>query len=116
MDGTVIEAQTWAESLLTRAHRGPGDTIDNAMGRVERKHGLPPRTLWKLRYRPPQEIVASVYLKLQAAYLAECERQAARLRHELELARKASGDALDPSLVAAVETALVAVDAQAVTP
>lgn len=83
----VNDAAMWADALVKRAHRGPGDTVDAAMNRAARKHGVPERTLWSLRYRRPKDVMASVYLKLHAAYIAECERQEAILAHQLEVAR-----------------------------
>ena len=61
------------------------------MDRLERRHALPRRTLWALRYRPPKDILASVYFKLLAAYQAECERQLRHLTHEIELTRAVAG-------------------------
>lgn len=81
------EAAGWAEGLIRKAHRGPGDTVDAAMHRVSTKHGIKHQTLWKLRYRRPSDLMASVYLKIKAAYESECSRQEARLAHELEITK-----------------------------
>lgn len=83
----VDDAAYWADALVKRAHRGPGDTVDAAMHRAARKHGVPERILWSLRYRRPKDVMASIYLKLHAAYEAECKRQEAILEHQLEVAR-----------------------------
>lgn len=83
----VDDAARWADLLVRREHRGPGDTIDAARLRAARKHHVPERTLWALRYRRPKDLMASVYLRIKAAYEAECERQEARLRHELEITK-----------------------------
>lgn len=84
-DATVDEAAGWANALLSRAYRGPGDTIEAATYRAEQKWGIPAQTFWALRYRKPKGILAHIYQRLEAAYKAECERQEARLRHELAL-------------------------------
>jgi hypothetical protein len=89
---TVLEASQWADALLQRTYRGPGDTIEAASYRAEQKYGVPAQTFWALRYRKPNGILAHIYLTLKAAYEAECERQEARLRHELELTKQVLGD------------------------
>ncbi len=95
----VDEAAGWADLLVRREHRGPGDTIDAARARAARKHKVPEQALWALRYRKPKRIWADLYKKLELAVAAEIESQEARLAHELEihratLATTASGRAL----------------------
>jgi hypothetical protein len=111
---TVDEASRWAAELTRMESRGPGD-IPNAWQRLERRYGVPTRTFWALRYRRPKDLWASVYLKLRAAYQAECARQFERLKNELEITRAIAGpDA--PSVVAAeavVGPVLRAMEAQA---
>jgi hypothetical protein len=101
-EAVVSEATVWAEALLQRTYRGPGDTIEAASYRAEQKYGVPAQTFWALRYRKPKDILASIYRTLQAAYEAECGRQEARLRHELALAKALEGN---PSLAAAISEA-----------
>jgi hypothetical protein len=55
-----------------------------------------------LKYRPPKDLLASIYMRLYAAYHNECERQEAKLRHELELAKALQGGA---SMEAAIREA-----------
>lgn len=81
------QARGWANGLIRASHRGPGDTVEAALHRAARKHGLDPKVLWRLRYRTPRDMLASVYLKVRDAYEAECERQEAKLRHELEITK-----------------------------
>ncbi len=102
----VDQAAEWANEMVLRETRGPGD-LPNAMERLERRHALPAKTLWSLRYRRPKDIFASLYFKLGQAYQAECERQMRRLSHELEITRLATG-AAHPAL--ASTEALVAAD------
>jgi hypothetical protein len=83
----VEQAKGWANGLIRSNHRGPGDTTEAAIHRAAIKHGIDPKVLWRLRYRTPKDMLASVYLKIKAAYEAECERQEARLRHELEITK-----------------------------
>ena len=107
-DGETVvdEAAGWAETLLQRTYRGPGDTIEAATYRAEQKYGVPAQTFWALRYRRPKDILASVYRTLQAAYEAECGRQEARLRHELEMAKALQGGASLAAAIGEAEAAL----------
>lgn len=86
-DLSVERAAGWADLLVRREHRGPGDTIDAARLRASRKYKVPERLLWALRYRRPKRIWADLYLSLEAAVAAEIESQEARLAHEIELTR-----------------------------
>jgi len=99
----VAEAQEWARTLVNREARGPGDT-KNAMRRIEQRYGIDYSTLYSLRYRPPKEIFVSVYMRIRAAYMAECDRQQKLLKHERTIteakgivtsALVAASDALD---------------------
>ena len=103
---TVLEAAQWAEALLQRSYRGPGDTIEAASYRAEQKYGVPAQTFWALRYRKPTGILAHIYLTLKSAYEAECGRQEARLRHELELAKALGGSATMEAAIREAEAAL----------
>ena len=105
-DTIVTDAKRWSAHLLSRVHTGPGDTVEAAMYRAEQKYGVPAQAFWALRYRTPKDIVASVYLRLKAAYEAECGRQEARLRHELELVKALPSTPARAALVAAAEAEL----------
>ena len=91
----VEEAQDWARRLVQSESRGPGD-VDNAMRRLETRYGLPYALLYNLRYRPPRDILVSHFARLQAAYLAECERQQRLFAHERRIteAKSALGKVL----------------------
>ena len=105
-EAVVDEAAHWAEALLQRSYRGPGDTIEAATYRAEQKYGVPAQTFWALRYRKPKDILASIYRTLQSAYEAECGRQEARLRHELALVKALPSTPAREALVADAEAAL----------
>lgn len=106
----VVQAKDWANNLIRSAHRGPGDTTDAAIHRAAIKHGLDPKVLWRLRYRTPKDMLASLYLKLKAAHEAECDRQEARLRHELEITKALPSTEARRRLVAETEALLAALD------
>lgn len=83
----VDEAASWADLLVRREHRGPGDTLDAARQRAARKHRLPEQVLWALRYRKPKRIWADLYKRLEMAVAAEIQSQEARLAHELAITK-----------------------------
>lgn len=78
------DARVWANELIRRESRGPGD-MENAMRRLEARYGIPWRTFWTLRYRKPTDVMVGVYRQLQAAYQSECDRQERLLAHERKL-------------------------------
>lgn len=82
----IADAAVISRKLTLMKARGPGDT-ENAMRQIEREYGIDYGFLWSLRYRLDRLkfISHSVYLRIQAAYLAECQRQQRKLRHEIEV-------------------------------
>lgn len=98
----VANAAKWSKALWKKTYDGMGDTQEAAMYRAEQKYGVPAQTFWSLRYRPPKDLLTSIYMRLYAAYFNECERQEAKLRHELEMARALKGN---PTLEAAISEA-----------
>lgn len=84
----VTKAAGWAEALLAKVHRGPGDNIETAMHRAETTFGVPATTFWALRYRRPKTMAVAAWHHLKAVYDAQCAAQEARLRHELEITRQ----------------------------
>lgn len=106
----VGEAKGWANRIIAANHRGPGDTVDAAMHRAAVKHGLDPKLLWRLRYRTPKDMLVSSWKRIQAAYDAECERQEAKLRHELEITKALPATPARLALVAETEALLAAMD------
>lgn len=96
----VDQAASWAKRLTHSEARGPGD-MENAWRRLEHRYGVPWRAFWSLRYRRPNEIAASIYLRLQAAYVAEGERLIRRIRHDIEVTKATSR--ADQALVVEIE-------------
>ena len=95
------DAKAWARELVRLETRCPGDT-ENAMRRLARRYDLSWRAFWTLRYRSPRDVAASVYLKLEAAYRAEIERQMGLLKHEAAITKLRTGP--DHPAVRAAET------------
>ncbi|MDB5612117.1 MAG: hypothetical protein JWP25_9017 [Bradyrhizobium sp.] len=73
---TINQAARWARDLAQMRARGPGD-LENAMRSVERDYGIDYWFQWTLRYRASRlkDVGHTVFLKLRAAYEAECSRQ-----------------------------------------
>lgn len=88
----VEQAVTWSKELTRMRTRGPGD-LENAMRGIERDYGVDYWTLWQLRYRANRvkDIGVSIYMRLEAAYQAECGRQLRRFQHEKETTEAKGG-------------------------
>ncbi len=95
----VDQAAEWARALTRTETRGPGDQ-PSAWRRLEARYGISVHTFWSLRYRKPQGIDVSIFVRIQAAYVAECSRQKRRLEHELEITKTIAG-ASHPAVVEA---------------
>lgn len=102
----VEDARHWSTALWQKTHDGMGDTQEASMYRAAERYGVEPQTFWALRYRPPKDIFASIYFRLKAAYEAECGRQEARLRHELELTKALPATPSRQALIAETEALL----------
>lgn len=101
-DAAYIErAASWSKDLTRMRARGPGD-LENAMRGIERDYGIDFWTQWTLRYRPARikDIGVGIYSRIQAAYVAECERQARKLAIEAEITKAVAGSH-HPAVVAA---------------
>lgn len=102
----VEDARRWADFLIKREFKGPGDTLDAAMGRCERKYRVSRSVLWGLRYRPPMDMLVSVYMALRDAYEAELSRLDRKLEDELRIAELLGTDATNPKAYRAAVAAL----------
>jgi hypothetical protein len=106
----VADARRWAGAIIDRERSG-GRKMADALERAADRLGVERGVLWSLRYRPPSDIMVSVYMRLRAAYENECERQEAKLAHELMLAKAVGLDATTSRTVAQAEAFLAARDA-----
>ncbi len=88
----VEEAAGWSKALSHMRSRGPGD-LENAMRSIEREYGVDYWVQWRLRYRMSaiKDIGVSTYMRLRAAYQAECARQVRKLEHEICITEKIAG-------------------------
>lgn len=69
----VSEAKGMADFILSKVHRGPGDTVDAAMHRAERIYGVPAAWLHRLRYREVKDMPVSAFGAIVNAYRAATE-------------------------------------------
>ena len=67
------ECKRMAGFILTKVHRGPGDTVDAAMHRAEHLYGVPAKWLHRLRYREIRDMPLSAFFALLAAYQVASE-------------------------------------------
>ena len=84
MQGAAIvsDAAEWARHLVNKEIGRGAPTLDDAFTRCEQRYGIERHTFWALRYHRPTDMLASIYLKLKAAYDAECNRQERLYRQE----------------------------------
>jgi hypothetical protein len=99
----VEEAVGISKWLTRREASGPGD-MENAWHRLENRYGLPWRTFWALRYRPPRIICSVLLERFRAAHQAERDRQMKKLQHELTITEKITG--ADSPAIRAAKTLL----------
>ena len=89
----IDAAEQWSKDLTRMKARGSNGDILGAMRQIEREYGVDYWTIWKLRYRRStiKDIGVSIYMRLQAAYQAECEKQLRKLEHEIEITEAIAG-------------------------
>lgn len=102
-DKLVDEARGYALGLWRHVHRGLGDTQENAMHEAARLAKVTPNTIWKLRYRRPREIGASIYFKLKAAHARHVQSVEARVADNLAALRSLPATPANRRLVASME-------------
>lgn len=84
MSNAVDIAQKWVREMINRESRGPGDRV-NAMRRISERNRLSYNLLWSLLYRPPNDLMVSVYERLGAVYENELRRAVTALDQERKL-------------------------------
>ena len=82
----INTAKGMAHFLLTREHRGPGDTIDAAAHRLQRKLGVPSALLMRLRHREVKDMLMSNFLALASAYQTVSDKMERAYEHEKNIA------------------------------
>jgi len=100
---TAIEAQGYIKKMLESDGATWGG-LSQALERIERRYGIPYWTLNNLRTGRAKTVEAGLFHRLRTAYFDHCERQIARLQHELEMEKERAGNDLDADLLAQVQS------------
>lgn len=85
-------AGKYVREMVEIESRGHGDQM-NALDRIGRQCGVSPRALRRLLSGETKDPSFSVVARLHSAYVKLCERQIARLDHQLHEAKARFGDA-----------------------
>lgn len=88
---TVETASAYVKRMVERETRGWGDQ-DNALSRLEARYSLPKWSLDHLRTGRAKSVDAGLFQRIRAAYLDLCERQVARLQHEIAIEKAIQDD------------------------
>lgn len=88
----VDEAKVMAGYLVAREFRGPGDTLDAATYRLERRYGVQHTFLKRLRHREVKDMLMSNFIALANAYRKASERMEGAYEEE-------KAKAVDPKLL-----------------
>ncbi|QIG76682.1 hypothetical protein EVC28_058 [Rhizobium phage RHph_I1_23] len=82
----ISTAKGMADFLLTREHRGPGDTIEAAAYRLQTRFGVPVTVLMRLRHREVKDMLMSNFMALADAYQKVSQKIDNAYEHEREVA------------------------------
>ena len=70
------EAKRMSEELLRHEHKGPGDTIEAAAGRLQTRLRVPSNIILQCWSRPPREMKVSRWMAVFQAHWEEFGRRA----------------------------------------
>lgn len=85
------EAGEYVRRMVEAETKGWGDQ-SNAMSRLETRYGLPFWSLNNLRTGRAKTVDAGLFARIRGAYLDLCERQVARLQHEIAIEKALNED------------------------
>ena len=100
---SAVQAQGYVKRMLELEGNAWG-SLTNALQGIERRYGIPYWTLNNLRTGRAKTVEAGLFKRLQRAYYDHCERQIARLQHDLEIEKARAADDLDEDLLAQVQS------------
>lgn len=84
-------ATVYVRRMIESETRGWGDN-DNAVSRLGARYGLPYWTLNNLRTGRAKTVEAGVFARIREAYIDLCERQVAKLQHEIAIEKALGND------------------------
>lgn len=77
-------AAGYVRHMVEAETRGWGDQ-ENALSRLEARYGLPFWTLNHIRTGRAKTVEAGLFARIRGAYLDLCQRQVAKLQHEISV-------------------------------
>lgn len=89
--GMVDTAGGYVRRMVATEAKGWGDQT-NAQQRLEARYGLPFWALEHLRTGRAKTVEAGLFARIRSAYLDLCERQVAKLQHELSIEKALNDD------------------------
>lgn len=87
----VDEAGGYVRRMVEREARGWGDQT-HAQTRLESRYGIPFWALERLRTGRAKTVDAGLFARIRGAYLDLCERQVAKLQHEIAVEKALTDD------------------------
>jgi hypothetical protein len=84
-------AAGYVRRMVERESRGWGDQ-EGALSRLEARYGLPFWSLNNLRTGRAKTVEAGRFARIRGAYLDLCERQIAKLQHEISVEKALNED------------------------
>lgn len=84
-------AAGYVRRMVQTESRGWGDQ-ESALSRLEARYGLPFWSLNNLRTGRAKTVEAGMFARIRGAYLDLCERQVAKLQHEIAVEKALSED------------------------
>lgn len=81
---SATAASDYVRRMIEKETRGWGDQR-NAMSRLERRYSIPFWSLNHLRTGRAKTVEAGLFSRIRSAYLDLCERELAKLQHELAI-------------------------------
>lgn len=106
---TVETASAYVKRMVERETKGWGDQ-ENALSRLEARYGLPFWSMDHLRTGRAKSVEAGLFHRIRAAYLDLCERQVAKLQHEIAIEKAIQGDDSMEDLAREAETLLARIE------
>lgn len=84
-------ASGYVRRMVEKESRGWGDQAE-ALNRIEARYGLPFWSLNNLRTGRAKTVEAGLFSRIRGAYLDLCERQVAKLQHEIAIEKALNED------------------------
>lgn len=84
-------ATGYVRRMVERESRGWGDQ-EGALGRLEQRYGISFWSLNNIRTGRAKTVEAGLFARIRGAYLDLCERQVAKLQHEIAIEKALNED------------------------